>query len=70
MAPSTVQGVRGADDRFSKFERDRAREEARLAKESEKLRLAHEREAKKLDLLLEKERKAEEKKKAIEDKKR
>jgi hypothetical protein len=58
------------DERFSKFERERAREEAKRLKEAEKARLVQEREQKKLDLQKEKERKAEEKKKAIEDKKR
>ena len=59
-----------ADERFNKFERERAREDAKRQKDEERAYQAHQREAKRLEGVREKERKAEEKRKVLEDKKR
>ena len=58
------------EERFAKFERERAREDAKRAKDLERIHLAEQKELKRLELLKDKERKAEEKKKLLEDKKR
>jgi|LauGreDrversion4_1035100.scaffolds.fasta_scaffold188212_2 hypothetical protein len=58
------------EERFAKFERERVREDAKRAKDLEKMQLAQQKEMKRLELQRDKERKAEEKKKLLEDKKR